>query len=49
LEPGMEALRDPQLVWRVQRYFGIRKVGEVRGGGEEDPWVAEEAQRRRPA
>jgi len=39
----MEALRDPQLVWRVQRYFGIRKVGEVRGGGEEEPWVAVEA------
>ena len=23
----METLRDPQLVWRLQRYFGIRKVG----------------------
>jgi len=37
----MELLWDSELVWRFQRFFGVQKVGQVKGGS--GPWVAVDA------
>jgi len=33
-------LRDSQLVWKVQSYFGVRRIAEVQEGPPDKPWVA---------
>jgi len=36
----VEYLKDPFLVWRFQRFFGLRKIREVHNSTEEGSWVA---------
>jgi len=38
----METLKDSELVWRFQKFFGVEKVAQVKEGNGED-WVAIDA------